>query len=259
MSGFLYFVSGDQRPVTKETVAKWGLAYAFPGSIEGRPCNHNSMTGSQGYVFCDPARHGGKAVGMYADQQTWRKMPNVEGRPELWVGYYNEAKPTPSDLQREKLLRGPKIKLAEGNAWQIPIVRRFDDAAQRWESELPAYLDYDDAGKLITGKPLKEYSHLWDVTAPLADARFMKDAGEAAPDVTEQQVVTAVVALVQANYVAALPELIALGALEESDLAMIAMVSCRYDALVGWLNTIQKKTNDPPTPSGEITSAGEAA
>jgi hypothetical protein len=259
VSGFLYYVAGDQRPVTKETVAKWGLAYAFPGSIEGRPCNHNSMTGSQGYVFGDPARQGGKAVGMYADEQTWRKLPTVEGRPELWVGYYNEAKPTPSDLQREKLLRGPKIRLADDNAWQIPIVRRFDDAAQRWESELPAYLDYDDVGKLITGAPLREYSHLWDVTAPLADARFMKDVGEEASEVTEQQVVAAVVALVQANYVVALPELIALGALQESDLAMIAMVACRYEALVGWLDAIQKKTSVPSTPAGAITSAGEAA
>jgi hypothetical protein len=254
MSGFLYYVAGDQRPVTRELVAKWGLGYAFPGSIEGRPCNHNSMTGSQGYVFGDPARQGNRAAGMYANEQTWRKLPTVEGRPELWVGYYNEAKPTPSDLQREKLVRGPKIPLADGQKWQIPIVRRYDDALQLWQSELPAYLDYDETGRIITGEPLAEYRDLWEITAPLASAQF---AGE---KLTDDLIMSAVEKLLQANYVVALPELIALQALADNDIVgTIIMVACRYRQLLSWIDELEKKSNDPPTASGSTTADGAAA
>lgn len=255
----MYFRSGDQRTLTKEGVAKLRLAYAFPAGIQCVQVNSNSPSKSQGLVFADPARHEGKRVGYFPDQQTWRKLPTVEGRPELWVGYWNDAKPGPGDLRRRELLRGPQLKLTDGQAWQIPIVRHFDDASQQWESDLPALLDIDDAGKLIKGTPLKEYSHLWDVTTPLADTQFANDSEISSREVTEEQVVTAVVALLQANYVVALPELIAIGALQEADLAMIALASCRYEALIGWLNTIQKKSSVPSTPSGVITSAGEAA
>lgn len=255
MSGFLYFRSGDQRAVTKERIDQWGLSYAFTGSPEGRPTNHSSFTKSQGYVFCDPKRHT-KAAGLYEGEQTWRKMPAVEGRPELWVGYYNDAKPTPSDLKREKLLRGPVLRLADGNDWQVPIVRRYDDAAQEWHCELPTYLDLDAEGNVAAGRPLTQYAHLWDATATIAELQFAKDSGDEVRDLTHSELIAAVAALMGANYVVSLPELVALEALEESHLAMIVMVAVRYQAVVNWLTTIQKKS-DQSTLSGATTPVGE--
>jgi hypothetical protein len=249
----LYFRSGDQRTLTKEGVAKLGLAYAFPAGVQCVQVNSNSPSKSQGLVFADPARHEGKRVGYFPDQQTWRKLPTIEGRPELWVGYWNDAKPGPIALRRLQLVRGPQIKLADGNAWQIPIVRHFDDAAQQWESDLPAYFDYDETGRVIKGPPRDEYVALWDATAPLADQLLDGSTLE------EQAIFQAVEALLQANYVVALPELLFIRALADNELiASICMVATRYKTFLEWCESA-KKNSPPEEPSGESLSDGEAA
>lgn len=239
MAGFLYYRAGNQQPVSIEKAREWGLSYAFPASCEGRQVNHNSATGSVGYVFCDASRHT-KAAGMY-DGQTWRKMPAVEGRPELWVGYYNDAKPGPADLERSPMLAVDlSIRLADGHSWKIPKVRHFDDQMQQWECSLPSLLDYDERGKLYPAKPLQQYQHLWDITAPIANAMIVK--AEGVPSVSDQDVQDCAIALLQANYVVDVPELVAIGALSTSDsFASIVMAACRGKELLEWLDMIQKK------------------
>lgn len=251
MASFLYGIAGDQRPVTPERVKAWGLSYAFTGGIDHRQVNCGPW-GSAGAVFCDTTRQGGRTAGYHPEQQTWRKLPTVEGRLELWVGYWNEAKPGPEDLRRAQLIRGPKIQLADGNAWQIPIVRHFDDSLQRWQSELPAYFDYDEAGKIIKGEPRDEYAYLWDATAPLADQLL---DGQSLDD---QEVFRSVEALLQANYVVALPELMVLRVLADDELiASICMVATRYKTFVEWCDSAKKKKSLETT-SGDLTSAGKA-
>jgi hypothetical protein len=253
MAGFLYFRSGNQRPVTKDVAAKLGLAYAFPAGIQNCQVNANSPSKSQGNVFADPLRHEGKRIGYFPGDQTWRKMPNVEGRGELWVGYWNDAKPGPADLKRRQLVRGPQIRLADGNAWQIPIVRRFDDAAQRWECELPSYFDYDDEGKIVKGEPRDEYASLWDATAPLADQLLDGNT------LDEQAIFQAVEALLQANYVVGLPELMILRTLADNELiASICMVATRYTTFLEWCEAAKKKS-PPEEASGGTSVDGEAA
>ncbi len=259
MAGFLYFISEDTRPLTPERIRAMGLGYAFTANPENSAVSGKSPNGKSGNVFADSTRQNGRRAGYYAEQQTWRKLPHVEGRPELWVGYWNDAKPTPEDLQRGKLLRGPKLTLADGAAWQVPIVRRFDEAAQRWESELPAYLDYDESGQVVRGQPVDEYTRLWELTAPLADAQFARDAGEeGATGPTDADVYAAVAALLQANYVVDLPELIALRALQESDAGTICLVACRYEQLMAWIADDQKKT-DRSAASGLTSTDSDAA
>ncbi|BBO34734.1 hypothetical protein [Lacipirellula parvula] len=257
MSGrFLYFVGGDQRPVDFEKLAKWQLSFAIETSIENRPVS-TGPSGGAGNVFMEDAP--GVDAGYYPDDQTWSKMPAVEGRPELWIGYWNDRKPTPQTLKRAKLLRGPVLTLADGNEWQVPIVRRYDGAAQQWQCELPAYLAFDGTGKVGPGRPLAKYAHLWDATATIAELQFAKDAGDEAREPTQDELLAAVSALMGANYRVSLPELIALEALEETHLALIVMVAVRYESLVNWLTTVQKKSSDLPTLSGATSSDGEAA
>lgn len=254
MAGFLYFRAGGQQKVTLEQAQAWGLGYTFDGSCAGCACNANNPSEQPGYVFADVRRQNGKAIGIYGDQQTWRKLPTVEGRPELWLGYWNDAKPTPDCLKRATLLNGPKILLADGNKWQIPIVRHFDDSLSAWQSDLPAYLDYDESGKVVRGTPLEQYRTLWELTTPLAESEV-----EGKP-LDEGAMYTAIVALLQANYVVDLPELVALHALADDDsLALVTMTSCRYHQLVDWIDTLQKKTDSPSEASGSNSSVGDAA
>jgi hypothetical protein len=250
MASFLYFHPGGPAAITPKHVTKIGLDYALDGAqLEGRRVNNNSPSGKPGLLFADSARQGGKAVGYYADQQTWRQMPSIGGRPELWVGYWNDAKPTPGELQRPQMLRGPLITFADGNQWQIPIVRHYD--VDHYQSALPAYLDYDDSGKVVKGNPLEKYNELWELTTPIAEAHI-SDA-----ECTDDQLYTAIFALLGANYTVGMAEIIALQILaDDESLALAALASCRYDKLLEWL---QKKTDSPSTENGSDSSAGDAA
>jgi hypothetical protein len=256
VAGFLYFRSGDPRPIDPKGIERLGLGYAFSGSAECREINSASPSGKPGVVFADPKRHSGRAAGYHADAQTWRKLPIVEGRPEIWVGYWNDAKPGPEDLERQPMLAADvAIRLADGNSWQVPKVREFNGVTGDWECLLPSLYDYGDNGKLFPAKPLAAYAHLWDVTTPVAMALCFN--GDGAAPVTDEQVQEAAMALLRANYVVDMPELVLLGALSTGDLfANIVMGACRGKALLSWIDELQKKSDSPSIPSGSSTSVG---
>jgi hypothetical protein len=257
--GFLYFRSGDQRTLTREGVAKLNLTYAFPAGIQCVQVNSNSPSKSQGLVFADPARHEGKRVGYFPDQQTWRKLPTVEGRPELWVGYWNDAKPGPGDVTRSPMLAADMVvRLADGNPWRVPKVRQYDGVSGNWECLLPSLYDYDEKGNLFPSKPLAKHAHLWELTHPIAMAMCVTTDGPTG--ITDEQVQQCAVALLQANYVVDLPELVAIDALATGDtFASIVMAACRGQELLSWLDSIQKKSNSPVASNGSSSPAGNAA
>lgn len=265
MSYFLYFKAGGGK-VTRADVEQYGLDYALGESIETREVLAGPDGSAGGWVFCDSYRAGNRAAAYQPDQQTWRELPHREGRPALWVGYWNDAKPTPASLQRPAMLPGAGVLLADGHQWTVPIVRRAiesDSQLVAYECQLPCYLDYDAEGRVTKGRVLGVHQRLWDLTAPVADAKF----GTGDPLESEQQLYTAVVALLRANYVVDLPELVLLGVLaDDESLALVVQVSCRYDQLRQWVAAArddnqegdQKKTESTPPPGGSTTSAGDA-
>jgi hypothetical protein len=259
VAGFLYYRAGDQRPVTKEVAAKLGLAYAFPAGIQNCQVNHNSPSKSQGNIFADPSRHEGKRVGFFPDQQTWRKLPNVEGRGEIWVGYWNDAKPGPGDLIQSKVVRGIDCILADGRKWHIPVVRVFDGPQEKWVSELPSAWVDDGQGNLVRGtEPTAKHIRLWELTAPIADAMFSVAAGEGGEWPDDVTVGKAVVALLQTNYAVGASELDFLEVVGTEEAFAIICTATRYDVLSDWMD--QKKRNcDQSTESGVSLSDGAAA
>jgi hypothetical protein len=55
--------------------------------------------------------------------QTWLPAP-IDGdlaKGRYWLGFVNDAKPTPEELQRRDQIDGEPVKLADGNYWTIPI------------------------------------------------------------------------------------------------------------------------------------------
>lgn len=255
---FLYFKAGSiAKVVTKQDVRELGLEYALGDSIENREVL-SGPGGQRGVVFCDSARAGDRSAGYFPDQQTWREMPTRDGRPPLWIGYWNDAPPTPESLARASQLPGVPVLMADERHWLIPIVRNYDEQRDVYTSNLPAYLDYDGEGRIVPGQVLACHQRLWDLTAPVADAQF----GTGDPLESEQQLYTAVVALLTANYVVDLPELVVLGVLaSDYSLATVVEVSCRYDRLKKWIaeSEEQKKTESTPTEPGSSTSAGDEA
>lgn len=57
-----------------------------------------------------------------ADSQTWLEAPPDGDLPKgrYWVGYANDRKPSPEDLQRRELIDGGPVILADNKIWIVP-------------------------------------------------------------------------------------------------------------------------------------------
>jgi hypothetical protein len=75
----------------------------------------------------------------------------------------------------------------------------------------------------------------------------------------EQAIFQSVEALLQANYVVSLPEMMILRALADNELiASICMVATRYTTFIEWCEAAKKKSSHTEE-SGETTPAGAVA
>lgn len=244
MAGFLYIIEGERKAVSLAEIAELGLGYAFDGSPTC--CESQSPSGVRGLCIADSSRLGDRVPGYYPQEQTWRELPAVAGRPRIWVGLWNAEKPTATSLQRGKMVNGLVVHLADGDRWQVPEVRCHD--GQQWECRLPCYLDYDSDGKLKRGEPLLDYRALWESTSSIASALFAAETDGSRAEVTDQEMVDCAVSLLQANYAVSFPELVLLNTLSDGgDTALIVMAACRKDRLLGWVDLLQKKSESPAT------------
>ena len=119
-------ISFDSRGVTGGPSGKNGMIFSMKGRLKG-----NADIG---------LRYEPKA-------QTWQKTK--EG---FWVGYWNDHKPTPADLQRNTIQGGYKIALNDGNQWIIPIIRQVETQG----SALPEVMTMNAEGEIIF-QPLEKY------------------------------------------------------------------------------------------------------
>jgi len=240
MAGFMYFAADRQKAtVDLEDAEKWGLSYAFNSTPESRQVM-NGPSGTHGVVFTDHLRQGGRTAGYYPDQQTWREMPEVDGRPALWFGYWNDAKPGPDDLMRPSpLAHDFSIKLADGNLWKVPRIRCYDNDSQRWECAMPSRMDFDKHGNLFAASPLEQHLGLWEMTHGVATLICLGE--QTVPPITDRDVQRAAVAILQANYCVDIPELVLLGALSTGAMfAQVVMCACRGDSLLQWISDSKK-------------------
>lgn len=254
MAGFLYYKPHQLTPVMREDLVAWGLGYAFPKSCAPCLCQRNTPDDSAGHVFADPERMGDFGTKMDMPNQTWRRLP----KRALWVGYWNKAKPTPDDLLRSPYLPGHSVKLADGQDWIIPLVRRFDTVELVTTSSLPTYMEQDDDGNWHRGPVLETHAHLWDATQPIADALLAEYVHKQPPRVNDADIFTAIEALLGANYVVSGGELSAMRALtSEANTHAAVMAACDWPSFMAWDEEIKK--NEPPQPpAGLITPVGGA-
>jgi hypothetical protein len=105
-----------------------------------------------------------KRLGYYPDEQTWHQIS--EG---LWIGTMNDSPPTESDLRRKKQHGGYSIELANGERFNIPVIRRPDGS-----TELPTDMYWDANGAIV--EPIKAaYRKYWDETEVVAEWFFAKE------------------------------------------------------------------------------------
>lgn len=115
MGQLIYFIPVDvATQVTSEVLADVGLSDRFP--VEDINKTRGKGPGDvDGWLI---AR--GQASPLYKpDQQTW-----VGPFGKYHIGFNNDDRPAPADLQRGKLLTGQWVELLDGNKWLVPTARQ---------------------------------------------------------------------------------------------------------------------------------------
>lgn len=242
MSGFLYFVDGFINPLTAERISEFGLGYAFErlpqwGKIDGR-----TPSGGAGTLACDESRMGGSAMAYRPDQQTWRKLPRPAGsaRPDVYVGFWDDAKPTAATLARAKQLPGDYFRFAGSGTWLVPRLRMWADESG-FVSCLPGRAGIDDSGNWVITSQSDEVRELNELADRLYAAMFSALAGQATPFTVNEGLDTAA-KLLSVNYVVSKFEI---GMLEmlptDADLIAVCRIAMDYDSAEAWA---QKKTEE---------------
>lgn len=127
MSGLLVFVAGDE-PVTLARRNETGVTdLCGPSPLTMRAESAAAgVDGKTGWLFADEKRLGEMVFRIDPKRQTWQRFGDV------YLGFYTDARPTPTDLQRPTMLPGVPVTLADGNDWTVPLARVFtDDAVSR--------------------------------------------------------------------------------------------------------------------------------
>lgn len=256
MSGFLYFKPGESA-VTKESVKAWGLGYAFSERVAGVRCQGRTPNGAGGIVFADKTRMGESEIRMDMPKQTWGKIP----KSDLWVGFWNDAKPTPPDLARSQQLPGYDVLMADDVRWSVPVVRRFDVSKAELVSALPCYMECNDDGVWGPGRVMEAHSHLWELLTPFADDIIsrMNTPDAESTDFTDSQIYDVVTTLLQANYVVGPGELSVMKAIPlEAGWNRVILFACDFPTFWAW-NEDQKKSSQPLASDAQNLTAGDAA
>lgn len=155
MPGFLYFVNG-QNPSVPDSIR-----YAFESSPQIRECLSGPDQRS-GSIFADkstPVQN----VKFDPNSQCWERIPNSE----IWVGIYPDNPPTEQSLRKSVQLDGYLVPLGNGENWNIPIARTWNDQGN-YITRLPCVVGVDASGKIYqTDKIVAEYRELWDTATEI--------------------------------------------------------------------------------------------
>jgi len=168
MSTFLYWIPTNKPTVDRETVERFGLAYALPGSVIARQCYQGPAGGVVGAVLIAGEAAGKANHGYFATEQTWERIDGSEA----WVGWETKNPPTPEGLERVRMTPLRKsVELCDGNQWQCPIAQRPIET----ESDVPfpvCVLPQSAVrkdGRWQVGEVKKQYRQLWAIANQVFD------------------------------------------------------------------------------------------
>lgn len=179
-------------------------------------------------------------IGFYPAVQTWTK---VAAEPELWIGLDRDYPPRPDDLARPRVFPGHPVVLADGQTYQVPVIR----SPLGGRSSLPRQLYHDPAGVLIL-QVRPEHEVLWAASGRVWDAFFEPDS---AGTMTYSEILGHTLAFLGLNY--------RYGPREQSALRLVDTDNWRevMKAAVDWpaVEAEQKKTEEA---AGMSSSPGPA-
>jgi len=153
---FLYFLPAADPADVPERLDAIGLGPIFDGVVpDCRGCS-TGPDGGPGQVVVLPAPRNMQAqpLGYFPEQQLWTED---EG---YWLGCVPDALPRPLELAVVMQQPGHLFKLADGNHWLVPVLRRCDLAGGHDIGvQLPRKLTIGDDG-VWTTEPIAEHQAL---------------------------------------------------------------------------------------------------
>ena len=200
--------------------------------------------------------HEGKETKLDPSNQEWRRLPDLEGQPPRWFGWWKDDPPRPEELAKANTLPGYDVTDAQGGNWRLPLTRKPSEEGDS-QCVLPQTYDYDqETGGIKLGLPREDHRVLWENTEWAWQA--MLDGKE----VGDEECLVAVGLVVRANYRADYPELLAIGCWSSEPGKTPGWWLAIAVGAIEWANWRREKGSDPtPSPeegSGVSSSPGEA-
>lgn len=131
----LYFIPGENGVgADRGVLRRVGL---LPVIGDAPVVHRQVMNGPGGLNGVMVASNTDTAVVYEKAAQTWIECAN------FWVGYWNERKPGPRDLQRGEVVDGHLVEMGDGNDWLIPVARMVDG-----DTRLPQVIGFNPDGSV---------------------------------------------------------------------------------------------------------------
>lgn len=217
---FLYFVPGMSERGDPLQIMPDSLRYAFDGSPRRRTNSRGIDECGPGCILADKAAQVDVKIDLA--RQTWRKT-----QAGYYVGF--EEPPTPESLERDLMLDGDLVLLADGNQWQVPRARSFVevDGTACPNILLSRVFTLGDDDEIVYGDVEKQFAPLHEVAMQWWVCRYWEivRSSSAKQDETEedippppmtQDVVEWAIQVLAFNYRVSRYELLMLGALADS-------------------------------------------
>ncbi len=282
MSCFLYYLSGVQGSVHAARLRALGLRYAVAaGGTVACVVVLRGPDGEPGVVVADPKRMGDAAIGYYATQQTWRRIPAeclpgsqgeevTRSQGGIYAGFYTATPPGPEDLLRADHLRGELVILADDRPWIVPVLRgivadpRDPDADPVLVAAVPTVAGVDESGHWQAGRVAPHYREAWEAALRWSRAKAAIEF-EVGPDSQGQGqgqgdaigildfdgILDAAATVLACNYVVSKIEIDMLGLFTTHTPRNVLDAAIDWKALSDWL---KKKLS--ANPAGGASSAG---
>jgi hypothetical protein len=198
-------------------------------------------------IVADPKRV--ETIGLFPDKQTWRKIPGKE----IWVGFFNDARPTPDDLGREEQHDGHFVTLNDGNEWLVLAIRQWsiENGELVWSYGVPQVSQLDDDGVWSPGPIQNCFEPIWKVACDWDDAKVIAfDEEDDSPGTPFSAGIDAAVMALAVNYVVGPAECALLDLFTQPTAIEV------LDALTDWPTRIELQKKITEASAGSPTSDG---
>ena len=246
MNGFLYYLPNVQS-IDIEKITSMPIAYAFSRTDSiAKNQVANGPDKQHGTIVCATGRMPAARCKYLPKDQIWLH----HAASNYWVGMYKDANIHPSELQRDEMLFGADVELADGNKWMVPVARHWsnaDDAEdyERFEVMLPRTIKWDGGNSYIYGPVVKRHAMLWSIANAVHSVRL---GGETVDELiaTDEQLqalkgsgmVFAAIHALQANYYIGPAECNLLNMFDEDSPRKILDVLCDWH---NYMKVLDKK------------------